>query len=201
MMLRHTWIYVALEQSEKSKFKVIPRFVVGKSKYDFVNRKLQDESEQYGDIVQGNFIDHYDNLTLKTYFLFSFALKYCANADFVMKMDDDCYVNVPKLIEVYGRYKGRDLLVGHRNQEYRPFREPGYKWRVTKEEYEPSLYPDYVLGGSGYLFSRSAALKVFKVCSAEPFFKMEDIWFTGMCAIKAKVRSQHNYNFEGENVR
>ncbi len=47
----------------------------------------------YGDLVQENFLDSYRNLTLKTLMGIRWASIYCANAKFIVKIDDDVVLN------------------------------------------------------------------------------------------------------------
>ncbi len=68
-------------------------FMVGTSKSAEVNQKVFFESQLYGDLVQEDFMDTYDNLTLKTIMGFKWASSHCKNAEFVMKVDDDVVVN------------------------------------------------------------------------------------------------------------
>ncbi|NXR67146.1 B3G5B glucosaminyltransferase, partial [Rhadina sibilatrix] len=58
-------------------------------------RELLAESRQHGDILQGDFGDTYANLTLKTLLLLRWARACCGGAPFLLKADDDVFVNVP----------------------------------------------------------------------------------------------------------
>ncbi|NXH38453.1 B3G5B glucosaminyltransferase, partial [Dicaeum eximium] len=53
------------------------------------------ESRQHGDILQGDFADTYGNLSRKTLLLLRWARACCAPAPFLLKADDDVFVNVP----------------------------------------------------------------------------------------------------------
>ena len=65
--------------------------------------KIKAESFIYGDIIQENFIDGYYNLTLKTIMGFKWSSKYCSNAKFIMKLDDDVVVNTFDLLNYLNR--------------------------------------------------------------------------------------------------
>jgi hypothetical protein len=80
-------------------------FMVGMSKSDEINRKVYLENQYYGDVVQESFMDTYNNLTLKTIQGFKWAAKYCKNARFVMKVDDDVVVNSFYLINFLEKKK------------------------------------------------------------------------------------------------
>ena len=52
----------------------------------------------YGDLVQGNFMDTYRNLTYKTVLGHMWVSSFCSQAEFVVKTDDEIYV------DIYGMY-------------------------------------------------------------------------------------------------
>ena len=74
-------------------------FVMGKT-FDKpeVQSSLEYESEQYGDIVQENFLDSYKNLTYKGIGALKWVSTYCPHAKFVLKADDDIFVNAFTLL-------------------------------------------------------------------------------------------------------
>ena len=54
-----------------------------------------------GDIIQENFLDSYNNLTLKSILMLKYVKNNCENkVKYVMKCDDDTFINVPNLIHV-----------------------------------------------------------------------------------------------------
>ena len=63
-----------------------------------VQSALEFESEQYGDIVQEDFLDSYKNLTYKGIGALKWITNYCSHAKFVLKADDDIFVNTFTLL-------------------------------------------------------------------------------------------------------
>ena len=61
---------------------------------DQLQNDVIDESKKNGDLVQMNVIDTYSNLTIKSVALLHWALTRCPAADYVIKSDDDNYVNI-----------------------------------------------------------------------------------------------------------
>ncbi|KAM6183191.1 beta-1,3-galactosyltransferase 4 [Erethizon dorsatum] len=59
---------------------------------------LARESAARGDVVQAAFRDAYRNLTLKTLVGLNWASTHCPEARYILKTDDDVYVNVPELV-------------------------------------------------------------------------------------------------------
>ena len=62
--------------------------------------QVSNESHEYGDIVQEDFIDTYANLTVKTLMLLKWFTENCADTQYVMKTDDDMYINLVKLLQL-----------------------------------------------------------------------------------------------------
>ena len=50
------------------------------------------------DIIVFDFIDHYENLTLKTMMGMKWATEMCPKVQSVLKIDDDMTINTPKYI-------------------------------------------------------------------------------------------------------
>ncbi|NXD32714.1 B3GT4 galactosyltransferase, partial [Spelaeornis formosus] len=61
--------------------------------------RLLAEWRQHGDILQGDFADTYGNLTRKTLLLLRWARACCAGSPFLLKADDDVFVNVPAVTQ------------------------------------------------------------------------------------------------------
>jgi hypothetical protein len=75
-------------------------FVIGLTNDSVVQQKVKEESEQFGDILLVNMIDRYVNLSVKVASLFNWVDTYCPRVDYVLKVDDDVYVNVHNLATV-----------------------------------------------------------------------------------------------------
>lgn len=72
-------------------------FIIGQTKDQVLQIRIEEESNKHGDIAQINIIDNYYNLTLKVVGLMNLINKYCPEVDFVLKVDDDVFVNVRNL--------------------------------------------------------------------------------------------------------
>lgn len=59
---------------------------------------LQEESVTFRDIIQQDFLDTYNNLTLKTMMGMEWVTKYCPRASYVLKIDSDMFLNVDFLV-------------------------------------------------------------------------------------------------------
>ena len=80
-------------------------FMLGYSADNLQQEKIKNESDSHQDIVQGNFLDSYKNLTYKTVMGHMWVSRFCAQAEFVMKADDDIYLDLYGLYTVASRHK------------------------------------------------------------------------------------------------
>jgi hypothetical protein len=120
---------------------------------DDVQSQLELENKVYGDIVQGNFIDSYRNLTYKHAMVFKWFLENCPTVKFLLKIDDDVFINTPLLYE-YLQGKGPnnsifnkpDLMLCVPAIHFYPCREENDKWFASHEEYSRDYYPPYCMG-------------------------------------------------------
>ena len=57
-------------------------------------RRLEEENSKHGDLVQGDFLDTYHNLSYKATMGNLWVAEFCSQAQFVVKTDDDMYVDL-----------------------------------------------------------------------------------------------------------
>ncbi|XP_001927603.1 beta-1,3-galactosyltransferase 4 [Sus scrofa] len=81
-------------------------FLLGEPSGGSRENDLARESAAHGDIVQAAFQDSYRNLTLKTLSGLNWADKHCPMARYILKTDDDVFVNVPELVSELVRRGG-----------------------------------------------------------------------------------------------
>lgn len=175
--LRETWLTPT--DQNKSKFRYA--FLLGMNPNNKLQVALETESATYNDIVQEDFTDTYQNLTLKTIMAMKWASSFCQNAKFVMKTDDDMFVHLPALHKVLLKHekKLQYSIGGQCRINEGPIRSKGYKWYVPKELYPQSKYPGFC-SGTGYVTSMSVAKQIYKVSQHVPFFYLEDVYI-GLC--------------------
>ncbi|KAH7972502.1 hypothetical protein HPB52_012728 [Rhipicephalus sanguineus] len=102
--IRSTWGRPSTEQSRrfsqgKSTTTVLPVFLVGECEHPSQARLIRKEAQEYGDMLVGTYLDSYRNLTLKTVHGFLWVADHI-RPSFVLKTDDDCFVNVDILLDV-----------------------------------------------------------------------------------------------------
>ncbi|KAH3692421.1 beta-1,3-galactosyltransferase 1-like [Dreissena polymorpha] len=194
--LRRTW----LSYTKNNTANVRHVFLLGQT----ANYRLQEfvmrENEIYHDIVQETFIDSYHNLTYKTIMGFKWASTKCPNAKFVMKTDDDVWVNVPSLMKLLS---GSDMtkylqtgLTGSCSQNEPPIRDKTSKWYASLISYPDKFYPDFC-SGTGYVTSINVVSDIYHVSPHVPFFHLEDV-YVGLCARKLGFSLKSNEGFRAE---
>ena len=114
---------------------------------------LKDEMNEFNDIVAFRFEESYDLLSEKTLQLFSWVSKWCSNSRYLMKIDDDSFVQFDVLIDKLNRLDPKDaeqLYMGHffNHQEvYHSQKEKNYE-----PFFDGNVYPPYA-SGAGYVIS------------------------------------------------
>ncbi|XP_065299763.1 beta-1,3-galactosyltransferase 5-like isoform X2 [Dermacentor albipictus] len=179
-VIRRTW---ATDAKKYAGNRVL--FLFGKPSTAKLQSALEFESQQYGDIVQEDFLDTYKNLTLKTVMMLRWAAHHCPQARFVVKIDDDCF---PNLANFYRAMHGQaeDAIYGELRHRDVPLREPTHKWYISREEFPSDMFPDYITGGMYAIGGRVVNL-LYRVTGQVRFFRVEDMYLTGMCAERAGV--------------
>ncbi|XP_074023880.1 beta-1,3-galactosyltransferase 2-like [Numenius arquata] len=140
---------------------------------------LEEESRLHRDLLQQDFLDTYNNLTLKTLMGMEWVTRYCPEAAYVMKADSDVFLNLDYLVRRFLLPPKKNFITGYVYRNTGPIRHPAYKWYVPREVYPNNTYPPYC-GGPGYVFSGDLATKIYMVAQKLPLINMEDS-FVGIC--------------------
>ena len=69
-------------------------FCTGSTFDENIQRSLEEESQEYGDLVQGDFLDNYYNLSYKGIMGNLWVAEFCSQAEFLVKTDDDMFVDM-----------------------------------------------------------------------------------------------------------
>ncbi|XP_067310218.1 beta-1,3-galactosyltransferase 2-like [Pseudorasbora parva] len=155
---------------------------------DTERKKIEDESRQHHDIIQQDYMDTYNNLTLKTLMGMYWITKYCPEAKYVMKTDTDMFVNTEYLIQKLLKPKGqhtKNYFTGYIMSGFSPVRYKDSKWYMSPEEYSCSYYPIFC-SGTGYVFSGDVAQRVYVASLIIPRIHLEDV-YVGICLAKLKI--------------
>ncbi|XP_045126834.1 beta-1,3-galactosyltransferase 1-like [Portunus trituberculatus] len=188
-------------------------FYVGAVDRPSVQERLIRESQTHRDIAQDpSFPDSYATLTLKTLALLAWTQQSCPSAKFVLKADDDVFLNVPRLhvltkclysamIEVYkkvhGDCGGRELVshyIDARTKGYESYVIGGYLYRnvktdrsgASKWQLSRSVYAKDTLpnyvSGTAYVLSANIIPHLLEAAKHTPIIHLEDVYLTGLVA-------------------
>ena len=163
-------------------------FVVGKSLDEALNRQLVQENEVYRDLVQIDFIDSYLNLTLKAMGGIKWAVTYCSQAKYILKIDDDVVVNTKYYLNyLYRHVQQTRTIVCNRNFFALVARNPKKKNYVSYSVYSSMFYPVYC-DGSAYTLTMDIAKELYAISKYSKYMHMEDVFVTGILAHRLRAR-------------
>ncbi|XP_034946950.1 beta-1,3-galactosyltransferase 1-like isoform X2 [Chelonus insularis] len=195
MAIRNTWANEPSSNYQSMNITIKVVFLLGESNNDTLNTMILDENYEYEDIIQEKFLDTYNNLTLKSVMMLKWVTKVCPKTTYVMKTDDDMYINIPTLVkELMSRSKSEGTLIGSLICNAPPITNPKNKWYSPKYMFYEKTYPNY-LSGTGYVMSSDVAFKLYEAALQIPLLHLEDVFITGLCARKAKLRPANHPGF------
>ena len=186
--IRKTW---AFESAFKPRWTTV--FLVAQTRIQSENISLIKEDEIHGDLVRGNFNEHYWNQTLKIQMGLEWAMMYCKFA-FLLKADDDVFVNSVELLSflIEPTTPKEKFYMG--NHYKNPLVYRGGKWKVSYEEYNETHFPDFC-PGFGYVLSHDVVILFVEAFAFVPYFRLDDV-YVGMLANRTEIKIRHNDGFE-----
>lgn len=182
VLLRQTW---ANSHLFKEPGIVTHAFVVGTSTDPDTTAKLQEEFSTHGDIIQGNFIDSYTNITLKVFTALQYVHLHCQHVAHILKIDDDdIFFNVFQLLQNLSQLLPAHSpgILCHVNES--PVVQRRGKWKVSHSDYPLPLYPPFCTGPA-YVMTSGAASELYVAALNSthlPYIWIEDVYFTGILA-------------------
>lgn len=166
-------------------------FLIGNSKDVSANKNLEMEIKYYEDIVLINYIDNYDNNTIKTLSGMRWLYEFCKNVDFVMLVDDDYFVATNSLLTFLKTQDRKSkLFMGYEYPNSGPFRFRLSKWYVSFWDYEFDTYPRYISGGA-VVMTKKMATSLYIASKLIKPFKIDDVYL-GIIAHQLDIKPQHN---------
>uniref|UniRef100_A0A8C6T985 Hexosyltransferase n=1 Tax=Neogobius melanostomus TaxID=47308 RepID=A0A8C6T985_9GOBI len=173
--IRKTWGKEPLVLGER----VLTMFMLGQAGGD--PNSLSGENLQHHDLIQSDFTDSYQNLTIKTMVIMHWLAMRCDNATFAMKIDSDMFLNIGNLVDMLKKPQipRANYLTGMIMWNRPVIRSKNSKWYVPEEMYPEPQYPTYVLG-AGYVFSNDLPARFVDISGTIKPFNIEDAYI-GMC--------------------
>ncbi|CAL9707834.1 unnamed protein product [Knipowitschia caucasica] len=167
-------------------------FFVGSDGDAEIQGKVEEESRQHGDIIQMDFVDSYQNLTIKTLMCMHWLSVHCPQSLYGMKVDADIFVNIFYLKKYLRQSPRTDFVTGSVISDGTPRRDSKSKWHISERDYIEDAFPPYV-SGAGYVFSRDVAGRVSWVSQFVRPVPLEDV-YVGLCLRALGVSPQYAYS-------
>ncbi|XP_006821577.1 beta-1,3-galactosyltransferase 5-like [Saccoglossus kowalevskii] len=164
-----------------------------------VLEKVRKENALHGDIIVLDLVDHYLNLTLKTLQGLNIITNNCSSAEYVLKVDDDVFINYDLLVKHISYSARENFVIGYLHENARPIRSaqsPEYaKWFTPITTYNRTYYPPYLIGPA-YVMSHDVAKAIVQISPQVPFLPWEDVFITGLCLEKLKMTPKMDKRFD-----
>jgi len=161
---------------------------------DTVQASISKEAVQFGDIVQGNFIDTYRNLSTKNIYGNLWVSLFCNNTEIVVKTDDDTFVDLyavyflTRSLLAKPTFKLNEFILCPLRRGWKVNRRKSSKWYVsyeewTKEDVPGEVYPDFC-PGNFHVTNPDTARRLVEAARHTKILFLEDVWVSGYLVSK-----------------
>ena len=147
----------------------------------------------HSDVISLNVIDDYLNLTLKSVSMLKWASEYCSNAKYLVKMDDDIYLNMTnlfKVLDTFDKYNVTSSVYGRVKEPHLvPTNGTYYNLFHTDESVYPlDTFPAFV-HGFFYILTNDKTQDIMRrfELPTTPLIRMEDLYITGIVRILENI--------------
>ena len=212
---QRNWIRkYARQMAKMGDFEMDLIFLLGSGK-DQYKSVLDQEADDYNDILIGGFLDTYDNLPIKTYLGYQYFAEFCSTKKYVIFQDSDAFTMLDEIMTDFRKdeereksplpwvtsklaqpvvycIKGRPLPYTEGKDETFPWFGRHYvsKWFYWLDEIDPKYeIPQYCNGNCNALNGK-AALRIWEQAQKtdRKGFRIEDLYFMGFMRQKAEVQ-------------
>ncbi|CAM4689865.1 unnamed protein product [Lepidochelys olivacea] len=153
---------------------------------------LEEESQEFGDVVLWDFAESHHNLSLKELCFLHWVGARCGQADFIFKGDDDEFVNPPALVTYVGQTPNASQVIHGNIQRHSVVMRAG-KYHVSSTLFPQGKYPFFPSGG-GFLMPRASIPALAAATERIPVFPLDDVYF-GFLVLAAGLRYRHDDRF------
>lgn len=127
------------------------------------------------DIIRIPLLEGYYKLTQKSVMTFRDISKINGSFQYVLKIDDDFFPNMRKMLDITLKPINGTALIGRLLSESPVMRDKDHKWCVTFLDNPKSTYDNYILGAS-YLIRKNVLGTFEKVDLKAKLFPFEDFF-------------------------
>ncbi|XP_028640891.1 putative UDP-GlcNAc:betaGal beta-1,3-N-acetylglucosaminyltransferase LOC100288842 [Grammomys surdaster] len=193
-LIRKTWGSVTSVQG----YPILTLFALGMPALVTTQEEIDAESQKNNDIIEGVFLDSSENQTLKIISMTQWAVAFCPSALFILKADEEMFINLPGLVDYLLNLKGHleGIYLGRVIHQDIPNRDPYSQEFVPLSEYPEKYYPDYC-SGEAFIMSQDVARMVYVVLNEAPLMVPAGV-FVGICAKSVGLIPIHSSRFSGE---
>lgn len=157
-----------------------PVFIVGYTEDLTVMRRVLKEAHKYQDLIIEDFLDTYWNLTLKTGFILKHFLSLCPQANFLIKTDDDMFIQ-PRILNQILSTADDDQLTGFVQRNAPPYQLPTDRYYLPPWMFDEPVLPDFISGWTYVLPGRRIG-EIYEAALSLAMLNLEDVFFTGLVA-------------------
>lgn len=194
MAIRQTWGHFG----QRSDISIL--FMLGATMDSKVETILRKEQKTYNDVIRGKFLDSYSNLTLKTISTLEWVDNYCSKVKFLLKTDDDMFINVPRLQAFTIKHaRDKNVIFGRLAKKWKPIRNKKSKYFVSQAQFKYAVFPDFTTGPA-YLLSSDIVRKLYDAALDQTYLKLEDVFVTGIVADKLGIKRIHANEFLNKKI-
>ena len=166
-------------------------FLVGITRHKDEQRIIDEEYKRYGDIVQGDFIDDYRNLTYKAILGLQFISSYCSHVPYTIKSDDDVFANIFKIMQLTEERGPRNRFLvcfhWHGMMINRPGKDRSYeRWWLPLDVLPGKKVFEPYCAGLGWIFTTNIAKELVKIAYTTPFSWIDDAYISGIVMNQVK---------------
>uniref|UniRef100_A0A0B7ADB3 Hexosyltransferase n=1 Tax=Arion vulgaris TaxID=1028688 RepID=A0A0B7ADB3_9EUPU len=159
-------------------------FLLGTTSDPVTSKAIREEAFLYRDIVQGQFIDSYHNLTHKGVLGYRWISEHCPQAKIIVKIDDDVFVNPFKLVQdVLPNFLNKTRHIGcHlRPGGTSPIVRGKGRWQVHDDEFRGQTnYPFDYCNGYFVIITSDLIRPMLNAARLNPFFWIDDVYLFGI---------------------
>ncbi|CAL1539614.1 unnamed protein product [Lymnaea stagnalis] len=163
-------------------FLITHMFILGSTPSPNIQKTINHEQELYGDVVQGEFIDSSENSTLKGLMGMRWVLQFCPQAEFIMKINEDVFVDTDKLLR--GLLPSVKAVVGKRSICC-AFNPQGPIPRSGTNSFPKDLFPNRTVmrpycKGYALILTRGLVSSLVAASDYMPLINFEDFYLYGV---------------------
>nr|XP_022306849.1 beta-1,3-galactosyltransferase 5-like [Crassostrea virginica] len=163
-------------------------FFVEKSKNKETENIVRKEKQIFMDIIEVDVEARYENLAKKSIMILEWALFHCKDAKYMLKVDDDVFLNIGLLKADLISENYSNSIIGCKVRNSSPFRFPLSKWYLSRDQYSADIFPDYI-SGPAYVLSGDIFFKLYSATKLVPRIFLEDVYLNGICREKVSVKA------------